>query len=104
MVAINTNTGTIVAVGVQAKRMIGRTPGNIVAIRPLKDGVIADFDVTERMLRYFIPEGAPGSFSAIPRLRTYTSVFAVPRSTAISRPRNASMLPMTNEPSNETSC
>jgi rod shape-determining protein MreB and related proteins len=47
VVALNTNTGNIVAVGVQAKQMIGRTPGNIVAIRPLKDGVIADFDVTE---------------------------------------------------------
>src|SRR6204780_2505735 len=54
VVALNTNNGQIVAVGVEAKRMIGRTPGNIVAIRPLKDGVIADFDVTERMLRYFI--------------------------------------------------
>src|SRR5712691_5450944 len=54
VVALNTDTGKIVAAGVQAKRMIGRTPGNIVAIRPLKDGVIADFDVTERMLRYFI--------------------------------------------------
>ena len=54
VVALNTNNGQIVAVGVEAKRMIGRTPGNIVAVRPLKDGVIADFDVTERMLRYFI--------------------------------------------------
>jgi rod shape-determining protein MreB len=54
VVAINTNTGGILAVGLEAKRMIGRTPGNIVAIRPLKDGVIADFDTTERMLRYFI--------------------------------------------------
>ena len=54
VVAINTNTGGILAVGTEAKRMIGRTPGNIVAIRPLKDGVIADFDTTERMLRYFI--------------------------------------------------
>jgi rod shape-determining protein MreB len=54
VVAINTNTGEILAVGVEAKRMIGRTPGNIVAVRPLKDGVIADFDTTERMLRYFI--------------------------------------------------
>ena len=54
VVALNTNTGTIVAVGGQAKQMIGRTPGSIVAVRPLKDGVIADFDVTERMLRYFI--------------------------------------------------
>ncbi|HYN75338.1 MAG TPA: rod shape-determining protein [Candidatus Limnocylindria bacterium] len=54
VVAINQNTGGILAVGSEAKRMIGRTPGNIVAIRPLKDGVIADFDTTERMLRYFI--------------------------------------------------
>jgi len=54
VVAVNTNTGQVLAVGTDAKRMIGRTPGYIVAIRPLKDGVIADFDVTERMLRYFI--------------------------------------------------
>jgi rod shape-determining protein MreB and related proteins len=54
VVAINTNTSEVLAVGVEAKRMIGRTPGNIVAVRPLKDGVIADFDTTERMLRYFI--------------------------------------------------
>ena len=56
VVAINNNTGGILAVGSEAKRMIGRTPGNIVAIRPLKDGVIADFDTTERMLRYFIQQ------------------------------------------------
>jgi rod shape-determining protein MreB and related proteins len=56
VVAVNTNTQGIVAVGTNAKRMIGRTPGNIVAIRPLKDGVIADFDTTERMLRYFIQQ------------------------------------------------
>ncbi len=54
VVAINTNNGAVLAVGSEAKRMIGRTPGHIVAIRPLKDGVIADFDVTEKMLRYFI--------------------------------------------------
>ena len=54
VVATNTNTGEILAVGIEAKRMIGRTPSNIVAMRPLKDGVIADFDTTERMLRYFI--------------------------------------------------
>jgi rod shape-determining protein MreB len=47
-------TKTIAAVGIEAKKMLGRTPGNITAIRPLKDGVIADFAVTERMLRYFI--------------------------------------------------
>ena len=54
VVAINNNTGGILAVGSEAKRMIGRTPGNITAIRPLKDGVIADFEVCEKMLRYFI--------------------------------------------------
>jgi len=54
VVAINVQTGKIVAVGIEAKRMIGRTPTNIEVVRPLKDGVIADFDVTERMLRYFI--------------------------------------------------
>src|ERR1700746_198892 len=54
IVAINKNTGEVEAVGQQAKEMLGRTPGNIVAIRPMKDGVIADFKVTERMLNYFI--------------------------------------------------
>jgi rod shape-determining protein MreB and related proteins len=73
VVALNTNTGNIVAVGVQAKQMIGRTPGNIVAIRPLKDGVIADFDVTERMLRYFIQKVHRRRHLAKPRL-----VVAVP--------------------------
>ena len=51
VVAINTSNGAILAVGAEAKRMIGRTPGHIVAVRPLRDGVIADFDVTEKMLR-----------------------------------------------------
>lgn len=54
VVAIRRDTGAILAVGEEAKRMIGRTPGNIVAIRPMKDGVIADFDVTQTMLRHFI--------------------------------------------------
>lgn len=54
VVAINTETKEVLAVGNEAKDMIGRTPGNIVAIRPMKDGVIADFDVTQAMLRYFI--------------------------------------------------
>ena len=52
--AIDSRTGEVHAVGVEAKRMLGRTPGTIQAIRPLKDGVIADFDVTEEMLRHFI--------------------------------------------------
>ena len=54
IVAINKITGDVEAVGREAKEMVGRTPGNIVAIRPMKDGVIADFKVTERMLNYFI--------------------------------------------------
>jgi len=54
VVAVNTRDGRPLAVGSEAKRMIGRTPGHIKAIRPLKDGVIADFDVCEKMLRYFI--------------------------------------------------
>lgn len=54
VVAIQTNTKKVLAVGEEAKKMIGRTPGNIVAIRPLRDGVIADFDITQNMLKYFI--------------------------------------------------
>jgi rod shape-determining protein MreB len=54
VVAIDTNTNEVLAVGVEARNMLGRTPGNIQAIRPLKDGVISDYEVTERMLRYFI--------------------------------------------------
>ena len=54
VVAINVKDGRPLAVGAEAKRMIGRTPGHIQAIRPLKDGVIADFDICEKMLRYFI--------------------------------------------------
>jgi rod shape-determining protein MreB len=54
VVAIDKNTNTIKAVGEEARRMLGRTPGNIVAIRPLREGVISDYEVTERMLKYFI--------------------------------------------------
>ena len=54
VVAIEKQTGQLIAVGEEARRMLGRTPGNIVAIRPMKEGVIADYDVTERMLKYFI--------------------------------------------------
>lgn len=54
VVAIDSESKDVLAVGEEAKRMVGRTPGNIIAVRPLKDGVIADFDVTERMLRHFI--------------------------------------------------
>ncbi len=68
VVAINKATTGIVAVGTEAKRMIGRTPGNIVAVRPLKDGVIADFDTTERMLRFFIQQVHRRRHFAKPRL------------------------------------
>ncbi|MDN5347042.1 MAG: rod shape-determining protein MreB [Clostridia bacterium] len=54
VVAIDRDSGQIFAVGEEARRMLGRTPGNIMAVRPLRDGVIADYDSTERMLRYFI--------------------------------------------------
>lgn len=59
VVAIETHTRKVLAVGEEAKKMIGRTPGTIVAIRPLKDGVIADFDVTQNMLKYFIKLASP---------------------------------------------
>ena len=54
VVAIDKNTNKLLAVGEEARRMLGRTPGNIVAIRPLREGVISDYDMTERMLKYFI--------------------------------------------------
>ena len=54
VVAIDKNTNKVLAVGEEARRMIGRTPGNIVAVRPLRDGVISDYDTTEKMLKYFI--------------------------------------------------
>ncbi|MBX6350260.1 MAG: rod shape-determining protein [Clostridia bacterium] len=59
VVAINAETRQPLAVGDEAKRMIGRTPGNIVAIRPMKDGVIADFEITQTMLQYFIQKAMP---------------------------------------------
>lgn len=58
VVAIQTSTNQVLAVGEEAKKMIGRTPGNIVAIRPLKDGVIADFDTTQSMLKHFIKKAS----------------------------------------------
>ena len=68
VVAINELTGGIVAVGSEAKQMVGRTPGTIRAVRPLKDGVIADFDTTARMLRYFIRKVHKSRFFSQPRL------------------------------------
>jgi len=68
IVAINKNTGDVEAVGREAKEMVGRTPGNIVAIRPMKDGVIADFKVTERMLNYFIQKAHGRKMLVHPRI------------------------------------
>src|ERR1700755_886809 len=63
VVAIDARNGQVPAVGIEAKRMLGRTPGTITAIRPLKDGVIADFDVAEQMLRYFIRSARSNRFA-----------------------------------------
>jgi rod shape-determining protein MreB len=68
VVAISTASRKVLAVGEEAKRMLGRTPGNIQAIRPMKDGVIADFDITEAMLRYFIRKVHSQSFRVAPRV------------------------------------
>lgn len=69
VVAVNTNTNEVLAVGNEAKEMIGRTPGNIIAIRPVKDGVIADFAITQAMLRYFIDKAYTRSlFGPKPRV------------------------------------
>ncbi len=66
VVAIDTRTKKVYAVGAEAKAMVGKTPANIVAVRPLKDGVIADFDVVEKMLAYFIKKAHDLSFSLVP--------------------------------------
>ena len=68
VVAIDENTGQVLAVGNKAKMMIGRTPGNIKAIRPLKDGVIADFDITQTMLKHLISSSISSSFLLRPRV------------------------------------
>ena len=90
IVAINKNTGEVEAVGKEAKEMLGRTPGNIVAIKPMKDGVIADFKVTERMLNYFIQKAHgrkmlvhPRIIIGVPSEITSTSVVPPPISTTM---------------------
>ena len=74
IVAVNQKTGKVEAVGKEAKEMLGRTPGNIVAIRPLKDGVIADFEHTEKMLEHFIRKAHDRSFGVRPRPRIVIGV------------------------------
>ncbi|CDR81857.1 MAG: Cell shape-determining protein MreB [Lactobacillus delbrueckii] len=68
VVAVDTNTNKVVAVGIEAYEMVGRTPGNIRVIRPLKDGVIADFDITEAMLSYFIEKLNVKGFMSKPNI------------------------------------
>lgn len=68
VVAMDKTSGKVIAVGSKARRMLGRTPGNIVAIRPLRNGVIADYDVTEKMLRYFIEKANGRKFLFKPRV------------------------------------
>ncbi len=69
VVAINTRSDQILSVGEDAKRMLGKTPGHILAVRPLRNGIISDFEVTEKMMRYFIEKIHRESFSLVPRPR-----------------------------------
>lgn len=69
VVAINTKTGQVLAIGKDAQHMVGKTPAHIVAIRPLRNGVISDFEVTEQMLRYFIQKVHEDGFHVLPRPR-----------------------------------
>ena len=68
VVAIDKKDGYVIAIGEEARRMLGRTPGNIAAVRPLRDGVIADYDITEKMLRYFINKACGKNWLFKPRI------------------------------------
>jgi len=74
VVAIDRRTKKVLAIGSEAKEMVGRTPGNIVAIRPLRDGVISDFDVTEQMLHYFIDKVHHRMLLRVPRPRVVVGI------------------------------
>lgn len=74
VVAVNKNTGQILAIGKKAKRMVGRTPSHIVASRPLVDGVVSDFEITEQMLKYFIDKIHQDSFTFLPRPRVVIGI------------------------------
>ncbi len=74
VVAINKKTGQVLAIGKEAKRMVGKTPGHIVAIRPLVDGVVSDFEITEQMLKYFIDKVYKDSFTFFPRPRVVVGI------------------------------
>jgi rod shape-determining protein MreB len=74
VVAVNKKTGQVLAIGREAKRMVGKTPGHIVATRPLVDGVVSDFEITEQMLKYFIDKVHKGSFALMPRPRVVIGI------------------------------
>lgn len=74
VVAVNTKTGQVLAIGDEAKKMVGKTPASIVATRPLVDGVVSDFEVTEQMLKYFINKVHKESFSILPRPRVVIGI------------------------------
>ena len=95
VVAVDVRTDTVLAVGSQAKDMIGRTPGSIVAVRPLKDGVIADFDITATMLKHFIKKAVkstavqPPAHRGLHPLRRHRRWSAAPLRTPPARPAPA---------------
>lgn len=74
VVAVNVRTDEILAVGDEAKKMVGKTPGHIQAIKPLVDGVISDFEVTEKMLKYFIDKAHSENFTLVPRPRVVIGI------------------------------
>lgn len=74
VVAVNNKTGQVLAIGREAKRMVGKTPGHIVATRPLVDGVVSDFEITEKMLKYFIDKVNSGKFSFFSRPRVVIGI------------------------------
>ncbi len=74
VVAINKKTGQVLAIGKEAKKMVGKTPAHIVAIRPLVDGVVSDFEITQQMLKYFIDKVHKGSFTLFPRPRVIVGI------------------------------
>ncbi len=74
VVAVNKKTGQVLAIGREAKHMVGKTPGHIIATRPLVDGVISDYEVTEKMLRYFIGKVHNGTFASLVRPRVLVGI------------------------------
>lgn len=99
VVAVDKNKNQVLAVGEEARQMIGRTPGNIVAVRPLRDGVISDYDITEKMLKYFIKKGcgkrkisAPNVMVCIPSQATEVEKRAVINATKNSGAKNVYLI------------